>query len=194
MQTNAALPRPLARFILAAVISGLSFAPQVAFAAGSEDAPPTTARIPPTVDSGSKPSSGPTTKAAPSAGSLYEEGKAAISRKDWQAAITALSKAAELEPDNADIHNLLGYSYRKTANYKKAFEHYAIALKLNPKHKGALEYQGEAYAETGEIAKAKVNLATLKSVCGNTSCEEYKDLAAFIKTAEAKKPSKTKKK
>jgi Flp pilus assembly protein TadD len=182
-----------ARLILIAAVTPFFFAP-AAFAAGSEDAPPTTAKAAPPADNGSKEPAAPTTKAAPSAASYYEDGKAAISRKDWGSAITALSKAAEMEPKNADIHNLLGYSYRKTANYKNAFAHYAIALTLNPKHKGALEYQGEAYAETGDLTKAKANLAKLKSVCG-TGCEEYRDLAAFIKTAESKKaPAPTKKK
>ncbi len=124
---------------------------------------------------------------------MYEDGKAAISRKDWKAAITALSGAAKLESGNADIHNLLGYSYRKTSDYKNAFANYALALKFNPKHKGALEYQGEAYAETGDLVKAKANLAKLKTICGNTTCEEYVDLAGFIKTAEAKKSTKKKK-
>jgi Flp pilus assembly protein TadD len=170
-------------------------------AAGSEDSPPTTRA---NEAGGSATTAKPyapgattagTTVAgeSPSAGALYEEGKAAISRKDWKAAIASLTKAASLEPNNADIHNLLGYSYRKTGDYKNAFAQYGIALKLNPKHKGALEYQGEAYAETGDIAKAKANLVKLKAACGNTTCEEYKDLAGFIKTAEAK-AKKTKKK
>jgi Flp pilus assembly protein TadD len=189
MEKNTLLPR----LVLTGLISCAVLAPQAAFGAGSEDAPPTTAKAPPATDSGSKSSNEPTTKAVASAGTLYEEGKAAIKSKDWKAAIAALSKAAQLEPNNADIHNLLGFSYRKTADYKNAFAHYATALKLNPAHKGALEYQGEAYAETGNLPGAKANLTKLKSACGNTSCEEYKDLAAFIKTAEAKK-SKTKKK
>jgi tetratricopeptide (TPR) repeat protein len=160
-----------------------------AFAAGSEDAPPTTSNGPAaTAPANPDSKQAPTTKV--SAASLYEDGKEAVDRKDWKAAIALFTEAAKLEPKNADIHNLLGYSYRKSGDYKNAFKHYAEALKLNPKHKGALEYQGEAYAETGDITKAKANLAKLKTVCGNTKCEEYVDLAAAIKTAEAKKAKK----
>lgn len=127
---------------------------------------------------------------APTAASLYQDGKAAISRKDWKAAIAALAASAKLEAGNADTHNLLGYSYRKSGDYKNAFANYALALKFNPKHKGALEYQGEAYVETGNITKAKANLAKLKTACGNTTCEEYVDLAAAIKAGAAKKSTK----
>jgi Flp pilus assembly protein TadD len=186
--------RNLSRYLApAAVVLGLVL-PTAALAAGSEDAPPTTAGGPtataapgsPTTKSGA---TAPTAPAAVTAASLYQDGKAALSRKDWKTAITALSGAAKLESGNADVHNLLGYSYRKSADYKNAFANYALALKFNPKHKGALEYQGEAYAETGELTKAKANLSKLKTVCG-TKCEEYLDLAAFIKLTEAKKVAK----
>ncbi len=170
-----------------AVLAVLLLSPSVANAAGSEDSPPTTAAGSAT----SQPAAGgggsaPTTKPAVTAASAYADGKSAIARKDYKAAIASLTEAAALEPKNADVHNLLGYSYRKTGDYKNAFKQYALALAINPKHKGALEYQGEAYAETGELAKAKANLVKLKAACGNTTCEEYVDLAAFIKTAEAK--------
>lgn len=186
----------LPRFLGSATFAALLFLPSAALAAGSEDAPPSTS---PTASTPANPGAAPGTPstkagvAAPTAASLYQDGKAAISRKDWKVAITALSGAAKLESGNADIHNLLGYSYRKTADYKNAFANYALALKFNPKHKGALEYQGEAYAETGDLTKAKANLTKLKTVCGTTTCEEYLDLATFIKAAEAKKAAAKKK-
>lgn len=194
--TTSRHPRSLiALLCFATIVAGSSSA----LGAGSESGPPTTRSDEATTVTTTSNKSAPaqtTTPSTPtagkSAGALYEEGKAAISRKDWNAAIAAFSKAAELEPNNADVHNLLGYSYRKTGNYKLAFANYAIALKLNPAHVGALEYQGEAYAETGNITKAKANLAKLKSISG-TDSEEYKDLNAFIKAAQAKS-KKTKKK
>jgi Flp pilus assembly protein TadD len=182
------------RFLALTLLAALAVPPSASFAAGSEDAPPSTgptATAP--ANAGGAAATAPTTKAVATAASLYQDGKAAISRKDWASAITALSAAAKLESGNADIHNLLGYSYRKSGDYKNAFANYALALKFNPKHKGALEYQGEAYAETGDLTKAKANLAKLKAICG-TKCEEYVDLAAAIKTAESKKSTTTKKK
>ncbi len=184
--------RNLSRYLApAALVLGVVL-PTAALAAGSEDAPPTTGNVPAatTVPGSPTTKAGVAASAAPTAASLYQDGKAAISRKDWKTAITALSGAAKLESGNADVHNLLGYSYRKSADYKNAFANYAVALKFNPKHKGALEYQGEAYAETGELTKAKANLSKLKTVCGNTKCEEYVDLAAFIKVTGTKKVAK----
>ena len=57
---------------------------------------------------------------------------------------------------------------------------YLKALKLNPKHLGANEYLGELYVMTGQMDKAKARLATIAKICGNTTCEEYGDLAKAI--------------
>lgn len=184
----------LPRFAIA-ILTASTLLSSAALAAGSEDAPPSTgpaATAPTNAPVSTVPASGGATptKVTATAASLYQDGKSAVSRKDWAAAIAALSGAAKLEAGNADVHNLLGYSYRKSGDYKNAFANYALALKFNPKHKGALEYQGEAYAETGDLTKAKANLAKLKSICG-TKCEEYADLAAAIKVAESKKKTPT---
>jgi tetratricopeptide (TPR) repeat protein len=92
------------------------------------------------------------------------------------------------EPGNADAHNLLAYSYRKSPSpdLAKAFEHYNIALRLNPRHKGAHEYIGEAYLMDRKPAEAEKHLAELEKICGNRSCEEYADLAKSIADYKAK--------
>jgi len=113
---------------------------------------------------------------------------AAIDAKDWGKAMAELSQAVRDDPRNADVHNLLGYSYRKRANpdLAKAFEHYNTALKLNPKHKGAHEYIGEAYLMDKKPAEAEKHLAQLQTLCGNKTCEEYEDLAKSIADYRAK--------
>ncbi len=40
----------------------------------------------------------------------------AIKAKEWRKALAELNIAARAEPRNADVHNLLGYSYRKQAS------------------------------------------------------------------------------
>jgi len=60
---------------------------------------------------------------------------------------------------------LLGYSYRKLGNTAKAFKHYRIALRINPKHGGANEYLEELYLETGQLANAVERLAVLDKAC-----------------------------
>ena len=60
------------------------------------------------------------------------------------------------------------------------FSKVAKALKLDPKHTGALEYQGVLFIKLNQIDKAKANLALIKTICGNTTCESYVDLAKAI--------------
>jgi tetratricopeptide (TPR) repeat protein len=115
-------------------------------------------------------------------------GRAAIKAADWKKAISELSVAVKEQPGNADAYNLLAYSFRKqaTPDLPKAFENYNNALKLNPNHKGAHEYIGEAYLMDGKPAKAEEHLARLKTICGGSACEEYDDLAKSLAAYKAK--------
>lgn len=116
--------------------------------------------------------------------------RAAIAAKDWPRALTELKAALKVEPRNADVHNLLGYSHRKQArpDLPKAFEHYRLALQIDPGHKGAHEYIGEAYLMDQRPAEAEKHLAQLARLCGNPTCEEYVDLAEAIAAYKAKLP------
>ncbi|OIP15370.1 MAG: hypothetical protein CO105_04265 [Comamonadaceae bacterium CG_4_9_14_3_um_filter_60_33] len=118
----------------------------------------------------------------PTATERLANARSAIDAKDWQRALTELRVALQTAPNNADVHNLLGFSYRKQAqpDLPKAFEHYQQALKLNPLHRGAHEYIGEAYLMDNKPAEAERHLAALEKICGNRSCEEYADLAKAI--------------
>ena len=119
---------------------------------------------------------------APTASERITTARDAIKSKNWKLALAELNVAVNDEPKNADVHNLLGYSYRKQAqpNLPKAFEHYKTALQLDPKHKGAHEYIGEAYLMDKKPAEAEKHLATLEKLCGNKTCEEYADLAKSL--------------
>ncbi len=89
-------------------------------------------------------------------------------------------KVIDLEfKNNADVNNLLGYSSRKLKQYKPAAIYYEKALKINPNHLGALEYQGELFVLTNKIAAAKKNLLKLEKLCG-LKCGEYLDLKKAI--------------
>ncbi len=82
-------------------------------------------------------------------------------------------------PNNADVNNLLGYTSRKLKQYSQAAIYYTRALKIDPKHLGALEYQGELFLIQKKSSAAKSNLAKIKSICG-TNCEEYQELKQAI--------------
>jgi len=109
----------------------------------------------------------------------YAAGKQAIEAKNWGAAIKSLSSAALRDTRNADIQNYLGYAYRHTGQFDLAFKHYARALQLNPRHRGAHEYVGEAYLMVNNPAKAEEHLAALQNIC-LLPCEEYEDLKKAI--------------
>jgi Flp pilus assembly protein TadD len=83
------------------------------------------------------------------------------------------------QPKNADAHNLLGFSYRKLGKFDPARKHYARALKLDPKHKGALEYLGELNLQTGDLKGAEALLTRLAAACPG-GCEEREDLTKQI--------------
>jgi Flp pilus assembly protein TadD len=109
----------------------------------------------------------------------YAAGKAAIAVKDWSVAIRSLSSAALRDTRNADIENYLGYAYRQSGQLPVAFTHYERALQLNPRHRGAHEYIGEAYLMANNLAKAEEHLAALQRIC-LIPCEEYEDLKKAV--------------
>jgi len=128
----------------------------------------------------------PTTSAA---GSDYAAGKKAVEAKDWKSAIERLNKALLQDDRNPDIHNLLGYAYRNSGQLDSAFKHYHRALELNPRHRGAREYLGEAYLLANDVQKAQEQLAALRQIC-LIPCEEYEDLEKAI-TAYSKRAARS---
>ena len=69
------------------------------------------------------------------------------------------------QTDEADRQNLLGFTARKSGDLVAAASYYNTALTIDPKHIGALEYQGELFIQLGDIEKAQGNLAKLKKIC-----------------------------
>ena len=122
-----------------------------------------------------------------SASGDYTAGKKAIEARDWNGAISSLTKAAQGDSRNADIQNLLGYAYRNSGQLDPAFKHYQRALQLDPRHLGAHEYIGEAYLMANNVGKAEEHLAQLKRHCPTAACEPYEDLRKKIETHRARK-------
>ena len=65
-----------------------------------------------------------------------------IKEKNYDGAVKTLLAANE--PNSADWNNLLGFAQRKKSppDLNAAERYYQAALKIDPKHKGALEYYG----------------------------------------------------
>jgi len=103
-----------------------------------------------------------------------------IEQKKWTAAVDELKKIND--PASADWNNLMGYSLRKAdaaANAVEAEKYYNEALRIEPKHRGALEYSGELYLMTGNLPMAEARLAVLDKACF-LPCEEYADLKRAV--------------
>jgi Flp pilus assembly protein TadD len=81
---------------------------------------------------------------------------------------------------------MLGYSYRNLKQYDLAFRHYKRAIELDPRHRGAHEYIGEAYLLTGDLANAEKHVAALRDIC-LLPCEELTDLERAVAEYRAKK-------
>lgn len=112
----------------------------------------------------------------------------ATSRNDFTGAAAVMRDALARDPRNADYHNLYAYALRKgpSPSMDLVFKHYNEALRLDPRHRGAHEYLGEAYLMVGNVAKAKEQLETLDRLCGK-GCEEYRMLQAAVTEHEAKR-------
>ncbi len=105
--------------------------------------------------------------------------RARIAAKDWPGAVDELKKVNDV--NNADWNNLMGYSLRKAdpANYASAERFYNDALRINPKHRGALEYSGELYLMQGNLPLAEERLSALDKACF-LPCEEHRDLKRAV--------------
>ena len=105
--------------------------------------------------------------------------RSAIAAADWRTAIDALRRADD--PASADWNNLMGYALRKASppDMAAAERHYDAALRIDPKHRGALEYSGELYLATDRLPQAEQRLAALGRACF-LPCEEHADLKKAI--------------
>jgi Flp pilus assembly protein TadD len=115
----------------------------------------------------------------------YAAARSAIAEQRYPEAVRLLDAALGRDPLNADIHNLLGYAYRKRGHLERAFQHYREALRLDPAHRGAHEYIGEAYLLAGDLASAEDHLRALGRLCPS-SCEEQDELGKAIADYKAR--------
>ena len=104
---------------------------------------------------------------------------ALIQQGRYDSAINRLHDPLDVDPGNADIMSLLGFSFRKTQNCEDALTFYEWALRAEPDHRGANEYLGESYLETSQIDKAVKQWQILDNIC-RTNCKEYSTLKKAI--------------
>ncbi|MBU3633196.1 tetratricopeptide repeat protein [Polynucleobacter sp. AP-Feld-500C-C5] len=114
------------------------------------------------------------------------ESRASIKAEKYDQAIKQLQAANETS--SADWNNLLGYSLRKKQppDLVGAEKYYQAALKIDPNHRGALEYYGKLKLINNDLPGAEALLARLDKVC-TFGCEEYSDLKEAIQKYKSRK-------
>ena len=107
----------------------------------------------------------------------------AIEASNLAEAIPLLEQVVARDQADADAYNWLAYATRRNGDPAKSIGIYQQALSLDPKHRGAHEYIGEAYLALNDLPNAKKHLATLNSLCF-FPCEQYTDLKKAIQEYE----------
>jgi len=98
----------------------------------------------------------------------------------FKEALDLLKPLSVEDPNDADIQNLMGFSYRKLQFYDVALKHYQASLAIDPEFKRAIEYLGELYLATDQLALAEEQYAKLEELCG-FFCREKRLLKKSIK-------------
>ncbi len=118
---------------------------------------------------------------------VVERATLATQREEWANAQSLWKDVLARNPNDAEYHNMYAYSLRKgpSPDMSLVFKHYNEALRLDPKHRGANEYLGEAYLMVNNLPKAKEQLGVLDKLCF-FPCKEYSDLKKAVADYEAK--------
>jgi tetratricopeptide (TPR) repeat protein len=120
-----------------------------------------------------------------------QQHSSALSDKDLADYSYALAKAKRYDealevlnlmknPNTAQALNYRGYATRHMGKLDEGIGYYLQSVKLDPNYAQVREYLGEAYVIKGDLASANYQLGQIKTICGNTECEEYEDLEKAI--------------
>jgi tetratricopeptide (TPR) repeat protein len=108
----------------------------------------------------------------------YRAARELILAGNYQGGIAAMHALGR--DDHPDVANYIGYSYRRMGNYDQSKVWYERALASDPDHVRTWSYYGMWQMEQGNRLKALDDLKKVQLICGNTSCEEYRELKAVI--------------
>jgi tetratricopeptide (TPR) repeat protein len=126
---------------------------------------------------------GPSGMPAKTADPDYTAGVKAIEAQQYGAAIPLLQKSIARDGTNADAYNWLAYATRRNGDPAASIPIYQKALAIDPRHRGAHEYIGEAYLSLDNLPKAKEHLVSLDKLCF-LPCSQYRDLKKAVEAYE----------
>jgi len=117
----------------------------------------------------------------------FNAGLKAQKNRNYEAAIQFYQQAIDQKADYADAWNNMGYCYRMTAKgyLDKAGDAYAKAIRYNPQHEAALEYQGEYFVMVGQLMSAYRNYQTLKPMNAKEANKVKEKLDSVLEEAQA---------
>jgi tetratricopeptide (TPR) repeat protein len=108
----------------------------------------------------------------------YRAARQLILSGNYQGGIAAMHALGHDE--HPDVANYIGYANRKMGHYEQSKIWYEQALAADPNHVRTWSYYGMWQMEQGNRLKAEDFLSKVKLICGNASCEEYRQLKAVI--------------
>ncbi len=113
------------------------------------------------------------------------EARVSIKSGKFEQAIQQLQSSNQTS--SAEWNNLMGFSLRQQSkpDLLNAENYYKFALRIDPKHKGSLEYYGMLKLTQNDLPGAEELVARLNKICF-FGCEEYADLKEAIKKYKSK--------
>ena len=120
-----------------------------------------------------------TYSSSPGATDALSAARSLLAQKNWRGAVDELRRINAA--DSADWNNLMGFALRKSAppDFAAAERFYDAALRIDPQHRGALEYSGELFLMLGDLPRAEQRLAALDKACF-LPCAEYSELKKAV--------------
>ena len=112
----------------------------------------------------------------------YQEGVRLLDGKNAHAAVVALERARDLEPEKGSIRETLGRAYFRTGRFGAARAEFAKAVELDPVNDYAHFGLGLCLIRAGDTAAARghLRLATVM----RPEVDAYRDALAEVVTAD----------
>ncbi len=101
---------------------------------------------------------------------LYFRGICYEREKQWENAVADFKRVLELEPENADALNYLGYTWvDRNENLTEAFAMIEKAVELEPQSGAILDSLGWAHYKLGHYTQARLNLESAVELTPNSA-------------------------
>ena len=107
-----------------------------------------------TLSSASAQTSEPSAQTIKQITALFERGKIAYSKGDFQQAIRNLTQVIAIYPNFAEAYNNRGLAYKNLKDYSSAIRDYTQAIALNPNYAEAYVNRGIAYTDLRDLSSA----------------------------------------